>query len=443
MQWCDRYNLERIHRITLARVRAEVEPCSDEDYAAFRLRWMHIGGADLSADANGVAQVLEQLGGMPFAPDFWERSILPARVSGYRSEMLDLVCLGGQTRWAAVPDETGAREAPSRVTFVPRRWAVPFRAEISDPEDSRDSGVLAALRASGAQYLDELSERVDLSERDTLASLWRLAALGLATNDSFAPLRLIAVDSDAIDAIAAAPRREFTKHDAALRARLKSSVSGRWSALGAPPKNTDEEVDRARELALLLLNRNGILSREMLALESLEASWHELSFALRRLEYAGTIRRGWFVRSLSAEQYALPAAVEMLRAARNLNSARERPLALSAADPANPFGALLPGCAVARDAGNLVVVRAGRVVLGLAARALVTAGEIDDESFSAAVAAILGLRGKVAIDTIDGAPALASVSVGLLASMRFHSDGRALIYDGLPGPIPRRATLRA
>jgi ATP-dependent Lhr-like helicase len=443
MQWCDRYNLERIHRITLARVRAEVAPCSDQEYAAFRLRWMHIAGADLSADANGVAQVLEQLAGMPFAAEFWETSILPARVPGYRREMLDLVCLGGQTRWTAVPDEPGVREVPSRVTFVPRRWAVTLRPEISDPEDLRDRGVLAALRGSGAQYLDELSERVDLSERDTLASLWRLAALGLATNDSFAPLRLIAADRDAVDAIASAPRREFTKHDAMLRARLKSSVSGRWSALGALRKNTDEEVDLARELAMLLLNRNGILSREMLALESLQASWHELSFALRRLEYAGTIRRGWFVGSLSAEQYALPAAVEMLRAARNLISARERPLALSAADPANPFGALLPGCAVTRDAGNLVVVRAGTVVLGLSGRALLTAGEIDDESFSAAIAAILALRAKVVIDTIDGVPALASVRVGLLASMRFHSDGRALIYDGLPGPVPLRATLRA
>jgi hypothetical protein len=149
------------------------------------------------------------------------------------------------------------------------------------------------------------------------------------------------------------------------------------------------------------------------------------------------------VRSLSAEQYALPAAVEKLRAARNLIPARERPLALSAGDPANPFGALLPGCAVARDAGNLVVVRAGTVVLGLAGRALVTAGEIDDESFAAAIAAILALRGKVVIDLIDGGPALASVRVGLLASMRFHSDGRALVYDGLPGPVPLRATRRA
>jgi hypothetical protein len=194
---------------------------------------------------------------------------------------------------------------------------------------------------------------------------------------------------------------------------------------------------------MLLLKRNGILSREMIALESMDLSWHEVSFALRRLEYAGTIRRGWFVRSLSAEQYALPEAVEMLRAMRTLVPAREKPLALSAADPANPYGALLPGCGVTRDAANLVVIRAGRVVLGLASRTLVTPGEIDDESFSAALAGILAMRSKIAIDTIDGVPALSSPRVGLLAAMRFHSDGRSLIYDGLPGPSPIRTNRRA
>ena len=443
LQWCDRYNLERIHRMTLSRVRAEVEPCSDEEYAAFRLRWMHVGGAEVSADSNGVAQVLDQLAGAAFAADFWERAILAARIPAYRPEMLDLVCMGGQMLWAASPGEGEARDVPTRVTFVPRRSALPLRATQEDSKEPRDQAVLEVLRASGAQYLDELSERANLSERDTLSSLWRLAALGLATNDSFAPLRLFSADSDAVDALSPAPKRGFSRHDAALRARLKSSVSGRWSALGANRREIDPDADRARDIAMLLLKRNGILSRDMLALESMDLSWHEVSFALRRLEYAGTIRRGWFVRSLSAEQYALPEAVEMLRSMRNLVPAREKPLALSAADPANPYGALLPGCGVTRDAANLVIIRAGKMLLGLAARALVTPGEIDDESFRAAVAAILAIRSKVVIDTIDGAPSLSSPRVGLLAAMRFHSDGRALIYDGLPGPSPLRANRRA
>jgi ATP-dependent Lhr-like helicase len=442
LQWCDRYNLERIHRITLSRVRAEIEPFSDAEYAAFRLRWMHVGGIGSSADSNGVAQILEQLAGAAFTADFWERAILPARIPGYRPEMLDLVCMSGQMRWAAVPHQTEARDVPSRVTFIPRRGGITLDAAVPELQEAPDKTVLEILRVSGAQYLDELSERCNLSERDTLSCLWRLAALGLASNDSFAPLRLFSADSEATDAISPAPRRAFTKHDAAVRAKLKSSVSGRWSALGVGRGNINLEADHARDLAMLLLKRNGVLSREMLALESLELSWHELSFALRRLEYAGTIRRGWFVRSLSAEQYALPEATEMLRATRSLVAARERPVALSAADPANPFGALLPGCGVTREAGNLVVIRAGTMVIGIAGKALVAPGEIDNESFGAAVAAILATRPKIVVETIDGAPALSSSRVGLLAAMRFHSDGRALVYDGLPGPAPMRAHRR-
>ncbi|MGC2304879.1 hypothetical protein, partial [Candidatus Binatus sp.] len=152
---------------------------------------------------------------------------------------------------------------------------------------------------------------------------------------------------------------------------------------------------------------------------------------------------GWFVRSLSGEQYALPEAVEMLHAARNLIAAREKPIALSAIDPANPYGAVIPGCGIAREAGNVIVVRAGRVIAGLQGRAMITGeGEVDDESFSAAVAALMTLKPRITIDSIDGVPALESPRVGILAAMRVHSDGRSLVFDGLHGPAPARASRR-
>ncbi|MFZ0660059.1 MAG: hypothetical protein WAM05_15145, partial [Candidatus Binataceae bacterium] len=441
-QWCERYNLERIHRMTLARVRAEIEPCADHEFAAFRLRWMYVGGGDISADPSGVTTVLEQLSGLSYAPGFWERAILPARIRGYRPEMLDVVCLGGQMRWAAAAQDGEDRATPGLITFIARRGAVPGAAVMAAIDDPREQRILAALGAGGAQYLDQISERANLSERDTLAALWRLAARGFASNDSFAPLRMLATDPSTADAIENTPLRGFTRHDAAIRARLKSSVSGRWSVIEAAAEvsaRAAEDADPAREFALRLLARNGILSREMLALERCAMTWHDVSFALRRLEYGGTIRRGWFVRTLSAEQYALSEAVEMLREARALNPAREKPIAISAADPANPYGAMLPGCGVARDAANIVVLRAGRAVLGLASRALVTIDELDDDAFSAAVAALIEVRPKIVLDTIDGEPALASARVGMLAAMRFHSDGRALVFDGLPGPAPARA----
>jgi ATP-dependent Lhr-like helicase len=435
-QWCERYNLERIHRMTLARVRAEIEPCADHEYAAFRLRWMHIGGIEIAADASGVSEVLEQLSGLVFAPRFWERAILPARIRDYRPEMLDLVCLGGDLRWAAQPVD--GQTSPGLITFIARRASIAASVASRAIDDPREQSVLAALRAGGALYLDQVSERANLSERDALAALWRLAARGLAGNDSFAPLRLIASEPLAEAAIASMAPRGLSRRDAAIRARLKSSVAGRWSVLEAAPAD-GPEADPARAFALRLLARNGVLSREMLALEPAAMPWHEVSFALRRLEYGGTIRRGWFVRALSAEQYALPEAIDMLRAARGLNAAREKPIAISAADPANPYGIMLPGCGLARDAANLLVIRAGKPVLGLASRALMTIDAPDDEAFSAAVTALLDTRAKIVLDSIDGEPALASPRVGMLAAMRFHSDGRSLVFDGLPGPAPARA----
>ncbi len=443
IQWCERYNLERIHRMTVARVRAEIEPCADHEYAAFRLRWMHVGGAELAADQSGVAAVLEQLSGIAAPPEIWEHAILPARIAGYRPEMLDLVCMSGQMKWVAIAGENVENRplnTPALVTFVARKASLFVPREEALPEDAKERAVLEALGAAGAQYLDEVAERANVSERDALSTLWRMAAAGRVSNDNFAPLRMFADDRGAERALESVARRPTTRRDAAVRARLKSSVAGRWSLTRARDDRADS-TDDARELALKLLERHGILAREMLGVESTHISWSEISFELRRLEYGGAIRRGWFVRSLSGEQYALPEAVEMLRAARTLIPAREKPVALSAIDPANPYGVVIPGCGIAREAGNVVVIRAGRVIAGLQGHAMISGGdgEVDDEAFSAAVVAILTLKPRIAIDSIDGVAALQSPRVGLLAAMRFHSDGRSLVFDGLHGPAPARS----
>src|SRR5580658_5212384 len=382
IQWCDRYNLERIHRMTLARVRAEIEPCADHEYAAFRLRWMHVGGTELPADQSGVATVLDQLSGIAATPEIWEHAILPARIAGYRPEMLDLVCMSGQMKWVAVPGESveGAHpaNAPSRVTFVARKASLFVPHQAPPVNDAKEMAVLEALGAAGAQYLDEVAEHANVSERDALSALWRMAAQGRVSNDNFAPLRMFADDRGAERALESVARRVTTRHDAAVRARLKSSLAGRWSLMRA-----GDDAGDARELALKLLERHGILAREMLGIESTHISWSEIAFELRRLEYGGAIRRGWFVRSLSGEQYALPEAVEMLHAARSLIPAREKPVALSAIDPANPYGVVIPGCGIAREAGNVIVLRGGRVVAGLQGRAMISDSEggVDDESF--------------------------------------------------------------
>ena len=278
--------------MTLARVRAEIEPCADHEYAAFRLRWMRVGGAELPADQSGVAAVLEQLSGIAATPEIWEHAIIPARIAGYRPEMLDLVCMSGRMKWVAVAEEgiEGARRAstPSRVTFIARKASLFVPREEPAPADAKEQAVLEALGAAGAQYLDEVAERANVSERDALSALWRMAAAGRVSNDNFAPIRMFAEDRGAERALESVARRPTTRHDAAVRARLKSSLAGRWSLIHAGEHRAGGPDD-ARDLALKLLERHGILAREMLGLESTQISWNEIAFALRRLEYSGAI----------------------------------------------------------------------------------------------------------------------------------------------------------
>ena len=453
-QWCDRYVLERIHRETLGRLRAEVEPCSDQEFAAFRMRWFHLGDNEMPAGVDGTRIVMEQLAGLAFSPATWEATIFPARIAGYRPEYLDLLCMGGELRWVAVPNDGETSDPPpipERVAFVARQTASPLLADRHNEalgDDAKSQAVIAALQAGGAQYLDQVADRAELSERDTLITLWKLAARGTAANDSFAPLRLIASEPQAVNQLSDAPRsgarttsrgRGAMRHDAAVRARLRSSLSGRWS-LAEP--FADEAVrpgeahafDHVRAIAQVLLARHGVLAREMLADEPPTIAWKDLVFALRRMEYGGIIRRGYFVRSLSGEQYALPEALAMLRAMRG--AAASGVVAISAADPANPYGSLLPGCGITREAGNLIAIRNGAVVLGLAGKSLETGTALEDDTFAPALAALMKLRPKLVIETIGGSPALESKWVRALAAMGFHSNGRALVFDGLPGPSP-------
>ena len=450
-EWCDRYVLHRLHRQTLSRLRAEVEPADERAFAAFRIRWFEVG-AELPATVECVSAVLERTEGNAFTPAFWEQAILPARIAGYRPELLDLACASGAWRWVAAAcadaDDSTPDEFPEKIRFIRRRGGARDGAAAPLLSDPPLAAAYAALNSGGAQFLDELADRANLSERDALRALWRLAARGLASNDNFGPLRILANGQGGIDAlVGGGSERPGSRRDAALRARLKSSLAGRWSAVvperrdAVDPDAADrgaEEFDAMREIALALLGRHGVLTREMAAGDGADANWRDLTFALRRMEYAGTIRRGYFVRGLAGEQYALPEALEMLRAARVEDSSAP-PIALAAADPANPYGALIPGCGVARDVANLIVTRAGRMILGLAGRALVGGAELDDAAFTDALAALFKLRSKLTIETIDGVPALESERVAAMAAVGFHSDGRALVRDGLPGPVPRRA----
>jgi ATP-dependent Lhr-like helicase len=430
-QWCERYNLERIHRLTLARLRGEVEPCDEADFVDFLLRWHCIGGRNLVPGLEGVAFVLERLQGLGYAPELWEEMILRARVLDYRAEYLDLLCANGRFTWIGLPHDGAPTEGPARVALLARsaKTAWPLPADQLS-EQLRDTPIYRALAGGGAQFLDQICARSGASEREALDALWRLARAGLVTNDSFVPLRALSV--------ASAQGRRSGRHRrwSAAQLRLRSSMAGRWSVVLRPTESAETSAENDREIALRLLSRHGVLARESLQVESVALKWPRLLFALRRLEYAGVIRRGYFVRALSGEQYALPQALDLLRSANH--SARGRFLALSAADPANPYGAMLAGLGVAREPANVVVFARGRPVLALAGSDLKTFGTLDESELVAAVGAIRDFRRKVKVSTINGQLALGSTHAAALSSIKFHSDGAMLVYDGLPGPPPRR-----
>jgi len=432
--WCERFNLERIHRLTLERLRAQAEPCDDPEYIAFCLRWHHIGGEGLPPGSEGMASVLQQMAGLSFPPALWESAILPARIPDYRPEYLDLLCLSGQYVWLAEPDSEGGW--PRAIKFLPRPAFSSAPAAL--PDDPKERAVLDALGCAGAQYLDQIAQRANLSERDTLRALWRLAAAGFASNDAFAPLRLLASTARAGRALEAEAGQHGSRYDAGVRARLRAGLGGRWTALARVPEGAPDGA--IQDHALRLLHRYGVVSREITGCES-GPPWSQLRVELRRLEYAGRIRAGYFVRSLSGEQYALAEAVTMLESVRAGagRSRAEGPVALAAQDPANPIGAALAGCAVTREADNVLVFAGGLPLIGIVGRELRMLKETTPEQLASALREITRLRPRLALERIDGQPALQSSAVAALAGAGFHSDGRALIYDGLPGPLPARA----
>ena len=377
IQWCDRYNLERIHRDD-AGARAR------RDRAVRRSRLRGVPAAmdacrrrRSARDQTGVAAVLDQLSGVAATPEIWEHAILPARVAGYRPEMLDLVCMSGQMKWVAVAGRNDRRRAACErpVASHVHRRARPLCFRRDEEAASEDCEGAGGLARSGSRRRAVSRRGRRARERFRARRAVRAVADGRGGTSQQRQLRAVADvhrRSRRRTRARSVARRPATRRDAAVRARLKSSLAGRWSVIRAAETPAVGAQTTTRELALKLLERHGIVAREMLAIESTHISWNEIAFALRRLEYGGAIRRGWFVRSLSGEQYALPEAVEMLQAARNLIPAREKPVALSAIDPANPYGAMLPGCGVAREAGNVIVVRAGRVIAGLQGRAMIS-----------------------------------------------------------------------
>jgi ATP-dependent Lhr-like helicase len=370
-EFCDRRLLARIHRGTIDRLRREIEPVTAQDFVRFLLRWQHAAPHTQLEGRRGLLAVVEQLQGFELAAGAWEESVLPARVASYRGEWLDDLCLSGQVAWARLaPREAPAEEdeaqpagrgglPPSRATplaFVAReelpRLLAAARGDGRPPEPGAGAAhdVLECLRTRGALFQREL---VALSRRlpiEVEEGLWDLVARGIVTADGFASVRaLLGARERAARARSASRMR---------RGRPRAArAEGRW-ALVPPPEPGAEPESLAEAMAQRLLTRWGVVFRDLLARETLAVPWRELLWALRRMEARGSARGGRFVTGFVGEQYALPGAVDALREVRRRERTGEV-VRLSAADPLNLVGIVLPGARVPALRSRFVTYRDG------------------------------------------------------------------------------------
>jgi ATP-dependent Lhr-like helicase len=371
-EWCERHLLARIHRYTIGRLRREIEPVEVRDFMRFLLDWQRVSKDARVSGPEALAGVLAQLEGFEAPAAAWEAELLPARVSDYSISWLDDLCTAGRVAWtrlrgASASSEGNGRTAPVRATpvvLLPRRqlalWTRLSAGQREDepPLSSRAERVADFLGEHGASFFDELVAGAHLLRTELEDALAELVARGRVHCDSFAGLRALLVPQS---------KRPSNHPRRGRRASLFGiEDAGRWTSTrrAAPmAASTRLEPEAIEHVARTLLRRYGVVCWRMLDREAAWLpSWRELLRVYHRLEARGEIRGGRFVSGLSGEQFALPEAIAALRQVRK----REPDgvlVSLSALDPLNLVGTLLPGSKVPRQLGARIVLRDG-IVLG-------------------------------------------------------------------------------
>jgi ATP-dependent Lhr-like helicase len=419
-EWCDPDVLRRIRRASLAVLRKEVEPAEQAALGRFLPHWH---GVDRRAT---LREALVPLQGLPLPVSLWESEVLPRRVPGYRPELLDQLCASGEVVWVGA--------GLDRVALYFREDApVLGRPAAADAPASDAAQKIRDALGRSAEFWYDLLAATGLDDGEALPALWELVWAAEVTNDAWQPLR-------AGKRYQAARPQQRPRRFSRRRAAAITSTQGRWSL--AERLFTAGEPDR-RALAELLLERQGIVTRDGVRGEGVAGGYGAVYGELRALETLGTCRRGYFVEGLGGAQFALPGAVERLRELRPREDEDPEPLVLAAADPAQPYGAALPwprraGARAARVAGAHVVLLGGEAALFVerGGRSLVPLRDPEEEwlrpALAALVAHVKGGQGKkrLAVERFDGQPVTESEVLPLLEEAGF-----------LVGP--RRAVLRA
>jgi ATP-dependent Lhr-like helicase len=496
-EWCDVEVLRRVRRASLAALRKEIEPADQRRLAAFLPSWQGVDRhSGAGAGIDRLREVLVPLQGLALPVEIWERDVLPRRTGAYSQSWLDSLCASGELVWVGA----GAVGRSGRVALYFREdapaigrptGATSTRAG-AEPPSSPEHDLLRARLAAGPSFFTDLLAEIERrrpgrSPAEALReALWDLVWAGEVTNDAWAPLRAprLALARGGSEQRTSVQRR-FSARRSAVRSRsgAQSQVQGRWSLTdavfrGGPAEGPAGATERRRALAELLLERYGIVTREQVLAEGIKGGFAMLYDTFANLETLGVCRRGYFIEGMGGAQFALPGAVERLRAggaatdvgaspgatglatpgATGLaspgaiglaaRSGGARTLVIAAADPAQPYGAALAWpkregsqARPARVAGAHVVLvedepvlyveRGGRSFVRLAdtTAAPATVGGFDPlrESLVALADAVrAGRIGKLALERIDGEPALASSLAGALVELGFHSGPRKL-----------------
>jgi ATP-dependent helicase Lhr and Lhr-like helicase len=361
-EWCERRLLARIHRLTLGSLRGQIQPLPAAQFMRWLLKWQHVApGAQLLGE-HGTFEALRQLQGFEAPANAWERQILARRIANYDPRVLDHLCLSGAVGWGRLSPHPATMEAqavtnrrviPTSVApiafFVREESGWMIQRHSSDAqavppglsEPAQDA--LNYLRQRGASFFADLVRGTKRLKSEVESALWELVTAGIITADGFDNVRAL------ID-----PKRRAGQGRGQL-ARPRHSV-GRWSLLYAG--EAPERMALAEATCWMLLNRYGVVFREMASRETIVPRWRELLIAFRRLEDRGQVRGGHFVSGFMGEQFALPIAVESLRAMRAESPSGEV-VTISAADPLNLAGILLPGDRVPSISGRAIFLRDG------------------------------------------------------------------------------------
>ncbi|MCI0547538.1 MAG: DEAD/DEAH box helicase, partial [Candidatus Rokubacteria bacterium] len=466
-EWYEPEVLRSLRRRSLARLRREVEPVDHAAFARFLLSWHSIrpaGGEDEgnrqstidNRQLDRLREALAQLEGHALPASVLERDILPARIPGYQPRLLDELGASGELAWAGC-GSLGRDDG--RIALFRREKLVDLAGQAAPVEDETpvQRAILDHLGSRGASFFTDLVAATRSHPKEVLESLWDLVWAGYVTNDTFGPVRALAW-----------PKRNGS-HRPGRRGSLPPESAGRWSLLdshrdregaGAPHAPTA----RAHALTLALLERYGVVTRQGVAGEGLPGGFSTVYPILKAMEEGGRIRRGYFVEGLGGAQFALPGAVDRLRAQRDLPDDPEVHI-LAATDPANPYGAAVPWPrregddprALQRAAGARVILVTGEPVLYLdrGGRSVVTlpafeesppsaAGGAGAGSAALAINALTGIgeeaggRG-ITIDRIDGAPATQSPRASRFIAAGFVSGFRGLTYRPAPRGVLSRA----